>query len=143
MRIRLIKADDIHQVISIEHESFQHPYPADVVTFLYEKYGDTFLVAEQGGTVLGYIAGITSWKEGHIVSLAVLPSWRNKGIATELVEELCNVFRNHSKRRVKLEVRVNNRAAINLYGKLGFEKQRIVKNYYENGEDAVMMKKRL
>lgn len=143
MRIRPIKADDIHQVICIEHESFQHPYPADVITFLYEKYGDTFLVAEQGGTILGYIAGITSWREGHIVSLAVLPTWRNKGIASELVEELCHVFRNHSKRRVKLEVRVNNRAAINLYGKLGFEKQRIVKNYYENGEDAVMMKKRL
>lgn len=143
MRIRPTEADDIYQIIDIEHGSFQNPYPIHVVTFLYEKYGDTFLVAEQGGTILGYIAGITSWREGHIISLAVVPSWRRKGIATQLVEELCAIFTNHDKKRVKLEVRVSNNPAITLYEKMGFEKQKIVKNYYENGEDAVMMKKRL
>jgi ribosomal-protein-alanine N-acetyltransferase len=114
-----------------------------VVTFLYERYRDTFLVAEQGGTVLGYISGITSWREGHIVSVAVLPSWRRKDIASQLVQELCSIFKYQNKKRVKLEVRVSNTPAINLYEKLGFEKQKIVEDYYENGEDAVMMKKRI
>lgn len=143
MRIRPIEANDIYQIIHIEHESFQNPYPPHVVNFLYEKYGDTFLVAEQSGTILGYIAGITSWREGHIISLAVLSSWRRKGIATQLVQELCTILQNHGKKRVKLEVRVSNTAAITLYERMGFEKQKIVKNYYENGEDAVTMKKRL
>jgi ribosomal-protein-alanine N-acetyltransferase len=143
MIIRRIKADDIYQIIVIEHSSFTNPYPTDVLTFLYEKYPETFLVAEQGGTVLGYIAGIPSWKEGHIVSVATLSSWRRKGIARQLVEELSMIFRELGKKRIKLEVRISNKAAINLYEKLGFEKQKIIKNYYENNEDAVMMKKRL
>lgn len=143
MIIRPIEPDDVSHIIDIENESFSNPYPTSVITFLYEKYRDSFLVADQGGTILGYIAGITSWREGHIVSLAVLPTWRGKGIASQLVEELYNIFRGRGKKRVKLEVRVSNTPAIELYEKLGFEKQKIVKNYYENGEDAVMMKKRL
>jgi len=143
MIIRQVRADDIYQIIVIEHSSFDNPYPTEVLTFLFEKYPETFLVAEQGGTVLGYIAGISSWKEGHIVSVATLSSWRRKGIARQLVEEMCMIFCELGKKRVKLEVRISNTTAIALYEKLGFEKQKIVKHYYENDEDAVMMKKRL
>lgn len=143
MLIRMVNPGDISQILAVENESFQHPYPVDIITFLYEKYRDTFLVVEQGGIILGYIAGISSWREGHIVSLAVLPPWRRKGIATTLVEELCCILKEKGKKRVKLEVRISNTAAIALYKTLGFEKQKIVKNYYENGEDAVLMKKRL
>ncbi len=143
MMIRQIRADDISQIIAIEHESFHNPYPEDIITFLYERYRTTFLVAEHGGTILGYIAGITSWREGHIVSVAVLPAWRRKGIASQLVEELYKIFRKYGKKRVKLEVRLSNKAAIALYENLGFERQKIVKKYYEDGEDAAMMKKRL
>ncbi len=143
MIVRTIEPDDVSQVIAIEHQSFDDPYPTDVVTFLYERYKDTFLVACQGGAILGYVAGISSWREGHIVSLAMLPSWRKKGIASQLVDELCTIFKEEGKKRVKLEVRLSNKAAISLYGKLGFEKQKIVRNYYENGEDAVLMKKKI
>ncbi len=143
MIIRPIRPDDISSIISIENESFRDPYPHDVLTFLYERYGDTFIVADQGGMILGYITGITSWREGHIISLAIVPSWRRKGIAMQLVEELCRIFKEKGKKRVKLEARISNTAAINLYGKFGFERQKVIKNYYDNGEDAIMMKKRL
>lgn len=143
MIIRMIEPSDISQIITIEYTSFHAPYPPEVVTFLYEKYRDTFLVAVGGGTILGYIAGISSWKEGHIVSLATLPAWRRKGIASTLVEQLLDIFREKGKKRVKLEVRISNKAAICLYEKMGFEKKKVIKNYYENGEDAVMMKRRL
>ncbi|MGD2247324.1 MAG: ribosomal protein S18-alanine N-acetyltransferase [Candidatus Methanofastidiosia archaeon] len=143
MIIRPIQKNDITLVITIETQSFDNPYPVEILTFLYEKYRDTFLVADQGGTILGYIAGIPSWREGHIISLAVLPTWRRKGLARKLVEELCAIMKEQQKKRVKLEVRVSNTAAIKLYESLHFEKQKIVKNYYENNEDAVLMKKRL
>lgn len=143
MIIRPIQKDDISQVIAIETQSFDNPYPIEILNFLYEKYQNTFLVIEQGGTILGYIAGILSWREGHIISLAILPTWRRKNLATRLVQELCSIMKRHGKKRVKLEVRVSNKSAIKLYKSLDFEKQKIVKNYYENGEDAVLMKKHL
>jgi ribosomal-protein-alanine N-acetyltransferase len=42
--------------------------------------------------------------------------------------------------RMTLEVRVSNKAAINLYQSLGFEKGGLRKGYYANdGEDALIM----
>ena len=39
----------------------------------------------------------------------------------------------------KIEVRINNEEAINLYNKMGFETVRIRKHYYEDGSDAYDM----
>ena len=38
-----------------------------------------------------------------------------------------------------LEVRASNAGAIRLYEQFGFEVAGVRKNYYENGEDALMM----
>ena len=40
---------------------------------------------------------------------------------------------------VSLEVRVNNDPAIRLYRNFGFIDAAIRKNYYENGDDAILM----
>ena len=46
-------------------------------------------------------------------------------------------------RKVRLEVRVSNKAAINLYKKHGFKIVYAIKNFYLNGEDAYVMMKNL
>ena len=42
-----------------------------------------------------------------------------------------------------LEVRASNAAACRLYSKMGFEEVGIRKGYYSDGEDALLMEKRL
>ncbi len=50
-------------------------------------------------------------------------------------------FRARGIRRINLEVRVTNQPAITLYEALGFEKRKVLPQYYGDGEDAYLMSK--
>jgi ribosomal-protein-alanine N-acetyltransferase len=58
----------------------------------------------------------------------------------EFAIELCQM--SHVK-NITLEVRVSNDEAKNLYEKYGFKPSHFRKQYYENGEDALVMNKEL
>ena len=69
--------------------------------------------------------------------IEVLFEYRNKGIATILMEKLLEEALD-----ITLEVRIDNEIAINLYRKFGFEKVAIRKGYY-NGVDGILMERRV
>ena len=67
----------------------------------------------------------------------VLEEYRNKGIASKLLEYL---FQKHEL-SCSLEVRVDNKEALILYKKFGFEIATIRKNYYKNIDGYLMIRK--
>jgi ribosomal protein S18 acetylase RimI-like enzyme len=69
---------------------------------------------------------------GEIVSLAVLPKYRNKKIGSELVDMSIEALRKYCK-TVSLCVRSKNQVAIKLYESKGFVKKSTVSGYY--GDD--------
>ncbi len=124
-------------------KTFKDPYPASIILDIY-NLGAGFLVAQQDNIVVGYIIFWIRYEdEGHIISLAVDKDYRRTGIAAELVEYAVDIFRKCNVREIKLEVRVGNRGARKFYEKLGFKEKEIFKNYYEDGEDAVIMKREM
>lgn len=50
-----------------------------------------------------------------------------------------NVLRNCNIFKITLEVRVSNVVAVDFYKKFGFEVERQVPKYYNDGEDALIM----
>ncbi|OGP74677.1 MAG: hypothetical protein A2W09_08080 [Deltaproteobacteria bacterium RBG_16_50_11] len=84
------------------------------------------------GQILGYMI---STHEGHIISIAVHPLHRRKGIGKELLRQAMTYPRI---RRVWAEVRRSNEGAQAFYLRLGFQVTGVVPNYYGN-EDALMM----
>ncbi len=81
---------------------------------------------------------------GHLISIAVAPGFRGRGIGSGLLSETIRVLRDYYKTEsVYLEVRVSNNPAIRLYEKFGFKRARIIKKYYRDGEDAYVYVKRL
>ena len=76
--------------------------------------------------------------EGYdIIHIYVSPTERRKGIAKKMVSDFIEKFKPKS---IMLEVRKSNVAAIGLYKNLGFEVISERKNYYQNSEDALVMK---
>jgi [ribosomal protein S18]-alanine N-acetyltransferase len=74
------------------------------------------------------------------MNVAVEPSRRRAGIATALLHRLFEVTAGDGRRGYTLEVRVSNRAAIELYQRLGFQARGIRRGYYtDNREDALVM----
>jgi ribosomal-protein-alanine N-acetyltransferase len=141
MIIREFKRPDVKRILEIEYESFKDPYPASIIIDVY-NLGAGFLVAQQDNIVVGYIIfWIRYEEEGHIISLAVDKNYRKRGIARELVNNAIDIFTKCNVTEIKLEVRKSNKGARKFYQKMGFEEKKILENYYEDGEEAVIMKK--
>lgn len=83
----------------------------------------------------------------EIMTMAVLPIARRRGIGGEMVADMLSWAQEQSAHSVFLEVRKNNHAARALYEKRGFAEISRRKDYYHNGdgsyEDAIVMKKSL
>ena len=121
---------------------------------LYRRFPLTFLVAEEDGEVVGYImcrieTGLPNLgffgliKKGHVVSIAVMPEHRGKGIGYTLMKEAMKNMEKYNAKECFLEVRVSNQPAINLYKKLGFQVVKTIRHYYMDGEDAYLMARKL
>lgn len=98
------------------------------------------MVAVAEDKVVGYVIGVIErGNMGHVISLAVRPSWRRRGIGKLLLTSLLRYFGEHNVSRVYLEVRRSNSAAVSLYRRCGFKEAGVVTNYYPDGEDAIVM----
>ena len=82
-------------------------------------------------------------RKGHIVSIAVLPQARRKGMAQAIINRALQGMEYYKAKQGFLEVRVTNETAISLYKKLGFEVTRTINGYYSDGEDAYVMTKKI
>lgn len=89
-------------------------------------------------------AGFCAWRtvapgEHEILNLGVDPVFRKRGIASALLNALCDA----AKGDIFLEVAENNPAAISLYHKNRWEQIATRPSYYEHGSTAaIVMKKR-
>ncbi len=139
MIIREFKRPDVKRVLEIEKTSFNDPYPANILVDIY-NLGAGFLVAQENNRVVGYIIfWIRFEDEGHIISIAVDRSYRRQDVGSKLVETSLEIFKKFKVKRIKLEVRVGNKGARKFYSKMGFKEEKIVEEYYEDLEDAVIM----
>lgn len=143
MRIRNFDRQDFSRVIDIEMESFSEHNPYAYMYF-YEMNPDGFFVAEEGGKILGFVAGYPDEEgEGRVFTLAVRKGYRRKGIGSHLLGRILRKFRQSGIRYAKLEVRENNVGAIRMYRRMGFLPCGYEPEYYSDGEWALVMKKRL
>jgi ribosomal-protein-alanine N-acetyltransferase len=92
--------------------------------------------------MIAFIAGdrVKSQREARIATIGVLPAFREMGVGTLLIEEFESRV---GAERIELCVRFSNKAAIRMYRTLGFKESGLWSKYYIDGEDALVMEKRL
>lgn len=115
---------------------------AHIVWTLKNPQADTFLYQEAGHFV-GTVMVRQEADLGRIVSVAVLPERRGRGIGRTLMEKAEEVSRARGARTMSLEVSVNNEGAIGFYRTLGYGFNGLLRGYYSWGEDAHVMTKSL
>jgi ribosomal-protein-alanine N-acetyltransferase len=153
-KLRKFIPDDLQHVMQINRLCLPENYMDFFFMDLHQRFPETFIVAEEGGKIVGYImcrieVGLASLglggliKKGHVVSIAVLPQGRRKGVAQELMTKAMAGMRHYKAKLAYLEVRVTNDPGVALYRKLGFEVSRPLHGYYSDGEDAYVMTKKL
>ena len=154
-RVREASAADLARVIMINRRCLPENYTYFFFNSILQNYPRTFLVAEVDGDIAGYImcrvergfsklSKLNLTRLGHVISIAVLPEYRRRGIAKALLTRAMKVLKEeYGCEEVYLEVRVSNQPAISLYRKLGFDVVKISRRYYVDGEDAYIMARRL
>jgi len=151
-RLRKFKPDDLQSVMRINRFCLPENYMDFFFMDLHKRFPETFVVAEEEGKIVGYamcrielglgrigLGGLI--RKGHVVSIAVLPEGRRKGVAKALMTAAMNGMRNYKAKICYLEVRATNEPGVTLYKKLGFEVSRTLNGYYSDGEDAFLMTK--
>lgn len=139
MEVRKFVLEDLKRVYEIENMSFNQSYEINIFKQLYEM-GVGFLVAEKDNYVIGYIIfWIKNDREGHIISIAVDKNYRRLGVGSKLLSRAINVLSLLEIDKVMLEVNENNNSAVEFYKSFKFRIDRIVPNYYENQDGAIVM----
>ncbi|HTS66674.1 MAG TPA: N-acetyltransferase [Candidatus Acidoferrales bacterium] len=142
--VRPVRLADLDEILDIERASFGHDaYDRKLFAAFTRKCGDLFLVAESELSVLGYsIAGIRLGR-AELVSIAVHPRHRRRGVAAALMDSTLRRLRRRRVSRFVLMVKVNNHKAMAFYEKYGFRRYRRVPAYYEDGADGLGFVKQL
>ena len=152
--IRRFETKDLEMITNINRRCLPENYTAFFFMDLHNRFPATFVVTEENGEVIGYIMcriepGLTDFatlgltRKGHVISIAVLPEHRRRGIAYALMREAMQAMLLYKAKECFLEVRVNNASAVNLYKKMGFKVKRTIRSYYADGEDAYRMVRKL
>ena len=108
-----------------------------------ENGNSKYLVAKINNNIVGFAGIIPVLDEADISNIVVHKSFRNQKIGSSLLVSLINLAISLNLKTINLEVRESNIYAIRLYKKYGFEVCGLRKKYYENTENAILMKKDL
>jgi [ribosomal protein S18]-alanine N-acetyltransferase len=148
--IRNCATTDIAAIVSINMKTLPEHYSDYFYYEILAEFPETFLVAELGDSVVGYIMCRVEFgfshlrrfglsKKGHIVSVAVLPEHRGRGVGTRLIEQAQGEMVKKAVKEVYLEVRVSNTEAISLYERMNYKRVSRLEGYYRDGEAAYLM----
>ncbi len=142
--IRGMRNDDLDQITEIEKTCFSLPWSK--ISFEQELKNELayYQCAEEKSKIMGYMGMWRILDECHITNVAVLPEYRNKGIATLLIDKMIEICKCSEIKYMTLEVRQSNLPAINLYEKFGFVSVGKRPRYYMKPiEDAIIMWKKI
>jgi ribosomal-protein-alanine N-acetyltransferase len=132
----------LSRIMEIELASFpDSAYSPAMFRGLHRNCPDLFLVAKRSGRIAGYMVTCAEAKRAEIISLAVDPAEREAGVGAALMERTIRKLKRAEIRTIELAVRPENTAALRFYRRFGFTAIKRIAGYYEDGGDAVWMRK--
>ncbi|TXT22683.1 MAG: ribosomal-protein-alanine N-acetyltransferase [Gallionellaceae bacterium] len=144
--LREMSLADVNAVALIERRAHPHPWTRGNFT---DALASRYLckVYERENVMLGYLVLMPAVDEAQLLDLTIAPEHQRQGLGRALLDEALEMARNMKMRRVLLEARLSNVAALGLYRAAGFHEIGLRRRYYpsDNGEreDAIVMERLL
>lgn len=135
--------EDLPQIEALERECFPDPWSHMALTE--SLLSPTFygVLSEEGDCITAYGGMNVVCDEGEILLIATAEMFRRCGRGQRILDLLTEEAKRRGAKKLFLEVRVSNAEAQMLYLKNGFQGIYVRPRYYQDGEDAVVMKKEL
>lgn len=141
--IREMTGGDIPPVMEIERASFITPWTEGMFRsqLKFRDHAINLVLVEEG-IVAGYAAAWIAYDEIHLLSIAVGPAARRRGLGGVILRAVMERGRTRGAGRVILEVREGNAAARAFYRMHGFVDIGTRRRYYsDTDEDAIVMER--
>ena len=143
LHVRSLQTSDLATVTSIaqyaQHNSWTQSVFADC---LKEPYLNWAFYSAESGAVIGFLVALLQGDECQLMNIGIDKSYWRLGYADQLMANLITTLKNNASiKRIFLEVRRSNAAAVALYKKSGFIEIGLRKGYYPHGkskEDALV-----
>ncbi len=144
IQFRQATVDDAESMDALNRQCLPENYSINDWRHILTIIPQYSFVAFDNDKLVGYILGTIHIgflkNEAFVASIAVDAEYRSRGIAEKLIKlSIDNIFSLSICTNVKLNVRLSNYKAQNLYEKLGFQKTKLVQQYYNDKEDAYLM----
>ena len=143
-----IEPEDLPEVLAMEQQCYPNPWPEKIMKdCLKAGYQCLKGLTEQDPRILCYSFMVIGHEEAHLLKITVHPECQKQGLAQAMLQRLILIARINHARRIWLEVRDSNEAAIRFYRRAGFKTKGKRRNYYryqnQQGqkikEDAIVM----
>ncbi|MEV4578597.1 ribosomal protein S18-alanine N-acetyltransferase [Nonomuraea jabiensis] len=102
-----------------------------------------YLVALVDGEIIGYAGLAAAADQADVQTIAVLEKHQGTGVGGAMLTELLAEAGRRGAREIFLEVRADNPRAQAVYRHYGFEEIGTRRRYYDDGTDAIMMRRNL
>jgi ribosomal-protein-alanine N-acetyltransferase len=139
--IRAMRHVDVDAVAAIESDTYDFPWSPGIFRDCLLA-GYTNVVLDRAGEIVGYGIMSVAAGEAHLLNICVARELRRQGVGTRLLKYLMRRARAFRAKRMYLEVRPSNEAALKMYRQAGFEALGVRAGYYkahEGVEDAVVL----
>jgi ribosomal protein S18 acetylase RimI-like enzyme len=108
--------------------------------------GTSFVAESEDGALAGFLVGFLSQTdddEAYVHFVGVAPAERGSGVGRTLYETFFDTARANGRRTVRCVTSPVNEASIAFHEALGFEVERVARDYDGPGEDRVLLAKQL
>ena len=144
LSVRPPQLGDARTLAEAELECFSDPWPPQF--FVSEILADgrfNRLLVDPAGSMVAYLFCAWQYLDLHVLKVATLPPYRRAGLARRLLGMAEDHAAEMGGESLTLEVRGSNTEAIAMYEALDYERGGTRPGYYQDGEAAVVMTKRI
>ncbi len=146
-QITEVNIDDLSAISQIETASYAFPWSMQsIVNQINNKNAynrainiNTTSLSSYALRLVGYIFGYIVLSDLYITNICIHPDFLKKKLASFLLENLLHDTRHLNIKSIFLEVRKSNLPAKALYNKFHFIEDGERKNFYSDGESAIML----
>jgi ribosomal-protein-alanine acetyltransferase len=143
---RLAVTEDLPALLQLEEQCFTTDrLNSRSFQWMINRAHGQLLVAQRGENLVGY--AVVLFHRGtslaRLYSIAIAVQARGSGLGKQLLERIEACALEHDCAYLRLEVRIDNPAAIALYERNGYRRFALIHDYYQDHADALRLEKRI
>lgn len=141
IQIQKMTEDDLNEITPILDSEFDDFWNINNLKNDFVNENSVYFVAKLDNEIVGFAGILKICDEANIMNIVTKMNKRHLGIGSKLLEALISEAKKLGCTSITLEVNEHNTYAINLYKKFNFKRIGLRKKYYNNTDDAILMRR--